>query len=120
MGLHRFWYARNGRKDINIPLLGYWFFSYRVYRRAYQAGYGRLPAEELYEIGRRDLSALNTLLGEKKFLFSDSKPCNTDFMLFGICAQIKFTDRGPLNLHFICKIMVILDYYKSIIIVFVY
>lgn len=103
MGLHRFWYARNGRKDIHLPLLGYWAFSYRIYRRIWQAGYGRLAPDDLYDIGRRDLSALDKILGERKFLFSDTKPCNVDFILFGVSAEIKFTDRGPLNLHFICK-----------------
>lgn len=103
MGLHRFWYARNGRKDVHLPMLSYWFFSYRIYRRAWQAGYGRLAPHDLYEIGRRDLSAVDKIIGNKKFLFSDTKPSTVDFTVFALCAQIKFTDRGPLNLHFISK-----------------
>lgn len=103
MGLHRFWYARNGRKDIHLPLLAYWAFSYRIYRRVWYAGYGRLAPEDLYDIGRRDLSAVDTILGEKKFMFSDTKPSNLDFMVFALSVEIKYTDRGPLNLHFICE-----------------
>lgn len=103
MGLHRFWYAANGRKDIHLPLLNYWFFSYRVFTRVWHAGYGRLSPDDLYDIGRRDLSALDKLLGARKFFFSDSKPSNVDMIVFGVSAQIKFTDRGPLNLHFISE-----------------
>lgn len=103
MALHRFWYNKNGAKDLHIPRMNYWYFSHRVFRRAYAAGYGRLPKEDVYESGKRDLSALNVLMGEKKFLYSDTKPCDTDFMVFALIAQIKYTDRGPLNLHLICK-----------------
>lgn len=98
--LHRFWYSKSSRKDIGLPLLGYWLFSYKAYRNAYYAGYGRFSKEEIYDVGKKDLLALNTLVGDKKYLFSDSKPCDVDFAIFGICAQIKFNDQGPFNHYF--------------------
>lgn len=103
MALHRFWYSRNGYKDVYIPRLNYWYFSYRIFSRIKASGIGRMPRDEVYEMGKNDLNALNLLLGEKKFVFGDTKPSNIDFSLFGLLVQIKYTDRGPLNHHLICK-----------------
>jgi hypothetical protein len=77
--------------------MSYWFFSYRVYTQCYYNGFARFTKEELYEIAKKDLRSLNDLIGNKKFLFSDTKPCDVDFSIFGVCSQIKYNDLGPLN-----------------------
>ncbi|TKR69912.1 hypothetical protein L596_022003 [Steinernema carpocapsae] len=45
-------------------------------------GYGRFSQEELKNVLRRDLEAIDAILGDKKFLFGD-KPVTPDFTLFG-------------------------------------
>ena len=51
------------------------------------------------------MKALDTLAGSKKYVFSDSKPSDVDFVLFGIFAQILYNDKGPFNsfLHSDCQ-----------------
>jgi hypothetical protein len=95
--LYRFWHNKNGQKEMNLPLLSFWYFRYRVYKSGLYTGYGLLSERELIESAQRDLKAINTLIGNKKFLFSDSQPCDTDFAIFGLTAQIKFNDRAILN-----------------------
>ncbi len=73
---------------------------FKVYTAAYVQGYGRFKKEEFYDIGKKDLNALNAIVGSKKFLFGDDKPCEFDASVFGMCAQLIYQDRGPLN-HFI-------------------
>jgi hypothetical protein len=62
MAIHRFWYAKNGHKDVHIPLLNYWYFSYRVFKRLKKSDAGKKTKEENYKIGMNDLNALNTML----------------------------------------------------------
>lgn len=62
-----------------------------------------MPKEELYESGRKDLQAINQLIGPKKFLFSDTHPCDTDFSVFGTCIQFKLTEKGPLHHYLMSK-----------------
>jgi hypothetical protein len=50
----------------------------------------------VYQIGMDDMQAINTFIGNKKFLMGD-KPCNEDASMFGILCQSKFNDRGRLN-----------------------
>lgn len=57
----------------------------------------------MYEIGRKDLKALNDIIGEKKFLFGDDA-CDVDAATFGVLAQIVYHDRGPLNDYLISNI----------------
>ena len=42
------------------------------------------------------MQAINTFIGNKKFLMGD-KPCNEDASMFGCLCQGKFNDRGRLN-----------------------
>lgn len=49
-------------------------------------GIGRHSAEEIAELGRRDIDALATLLGDKRFLFGD-KPCGADATAFAFVAE---------------------------------
>lgn len=99
MVLHRFWYSPITKQETRLPLLSIWFFSYRMFRAAWYSGAGRYTKQEIYEKGKRDLTALDALIGNKKFLLSDTKPCDVDFAIFGLCAQFKFNDRGPFNQH---------------------
>jgi hypothetical protein len=50
----------------------------------------------VYQIGMDDMQAINTFIGNKKFLMGDT-PCNEDASMFGILCQVKFNDRGRLN-----------------------
>lgn len=95
--MNRFWFRSEGRNDMKIPLLSYWYISYRIYKRAWMSGYGRYSKEDLFEITCKNLNALNVLIGKKKYLFSDTQPSIADFSIFGVCTQIKFSDSGPLN-----------------------
>ncbi|CAF0821471.1 unnamed protein product [Brachionus calyciflorus] len=97
--LHRFWYSNMKKQESGLPLLTIWLFSYKMFRAGWFSGYGRYSKQEIYERGKRDLNALDNLIGNKKFLFSDEKPCNVDISIFSMCAQIKYNDRGPLNQH---------------------
>ena len=69
----------------------------------YFLGYGRHSKEEVYEIGKKDLNAINDLIGNNKFLFSD-KVCDADASLFGMLCQYLFHCGGPLNEHIKSKI----------------
>lgn len=103
MVLHRFWYSRMPKQEIGLPLLSIWFFSYKMFRASWYSGAARYTKQEIYEKGKRDLSALDTLIGNKKFLLGDNRPCDVDFAIFGLCAQFKYNDRGPLNQHLLGK-----------------
>lgn len=48
----------------------------------------------MYQIVFEDMRAIETFLGDKKFLFGD-QVCNEDASLFGMMAQIVNHDRGP-------------------------
>jgi hypothetical protein len=104
MVLHRFWYSDKTRKETGLPRLAIWAFSYRVYRVGMTNGFLRIPREELYENGKKDLHALNVLIGKKRFLFSDTQPCDADFAVFGLCAQFLYNEQGPL--HYYMKSMI--------------
>ena len=93
----RFWFMNSGRNDMKLPLLAYWNFSYRVYRRAWYNGYGRQSREDVFENICKNLTAINVLIGKKKYLFSDTEPSVADFTIFGICTQIVYNDSGPTN-----------------------
>ncbi|KAK0427754.1 hypothetical protein QR680_010409 [Steinernema hermaphroditum] len=76
------------RDVTNIPLPGFVTniiaksFVKKVKRRFGGLGYGRFSKEELRDVLRRDLEAIDGILGNKKFLFGD-KPVIPDFTLFG-------------------------------------
>jgi hypothetical protein len=99
MVYHRFWYSDITKKETRLPTFAIWMFGYRIYRLGKTSGALSVPKYELYENGKKDLTALNVLVGKKKYLFSDSKPCDTDFALFGLCAQFLYNEVGPLHFH---------------------
>ena len=43
------------------------------------------------------MKALDLMIGSKKYVFSDTKPSDVDFVIFGMFAQILYNDRGPFN-----------------------
>lgn len=49
-------------------------------------GIGRHSRDEIAELGRRDIDALATLLGDKPFLFGDA-PCGADATAFAFVAE---------------------------------
>jgi hypothetical protein len=73
--------------------------SFKVYVAAYCQGYGRFTIDEFYEIGKKDLKSLNDIIGSKKFIFSNEKPCDLDASVFGMCSQVIYCDLGPLNYY---------------------
>ena len=97
MAGHRFVFAKNGAKDIGLPLSAFWIFSYRISKAAWYAGPLRQSREDFYENGKKDMKALNILIGTKKYVFSDTKPSDIDCVLFGTVAQILYNDKGPFN-----------------------
>lgn len=97
--MHRFWFAPNEHLDLHLPRMAYWSFSYTMFSRAWNAGPGRWSREEIYDSGKKDLQALNVILGKNKFLFNNSMPCNADFALFAGTAELQYTDRGPFNFY---------------------
>lgn len=103
MALFRFWHSETGRKDTMLPLLAYWNFSYRVYSRSWNSGYGRHSKEYLFEIYCKNMKALDVLIGQKKYLLSDTQPSDVDFSIFGVCCQFKYNDKSPLNTFMITK-----------------
>ncbi len=105
----RFYWNKNGMKDLALPILAYWYFSYRVVNAAKYAGYGNFTKEELIDNAKKDLKALNFLIGKNKFLFSDERPCVADCAVFGLTAQIKYNDTGLLN-HFMQSLFQVFFY----------
>ena len=95
MVLHRFVYSRQPT-ECGIPHWGFAIMVSRIKGYSYGQGYGRHSQQEVYEIGKADLKAIDTIIGENKFIFGD-EACETDAAVFGIIAQIIFHDRGPLN-----------------------
>jgi len=100
MALMRFKHNKNGMKDIALPRLGYWIFSYRISKAAKFAGYGTWSKNEIIENANKDLKALDVVLGENKFFFSKEKPCDVDFAVFGLVAQLVYNDTTAVN-HFL-------------------
>ena len=43
------------------------------------------------------MKALDVLIGQKKYLLSDTQPSDVDFSIFGVCCQFKYNDKSPLN-----------------------
>lgn len=97
IALLRFWHSDKNLKENRLPLLGSWIFSYKVYKSGIASGYSRYSKEDLIENSKKDLKALNTLIGNKKFIFSDNKPSDMDFAVFGNIAQIIYNNIEPLN-----------------------
>ncbi|XP_070539806.1 failed axon connections homolog isoform X2 [Ptychodera flava] len=69
-------------KYLDFPMTGR-----RVKGYIHGHGIGRHTEQELYAIVEKDLRAICTFLGEKKFLFGD-EPCEYDCAIFGQLAQL--------------------------------
>ena len=83
--------------SLHLPRLVVWIFSYKVFKAGQYAGYSNFSKIDLIENAKKDLLALNTLVGNKKFLFSDTTPCDSDFALFGNISQIEYNNMEPLK-----------------------
>lgn len=96
LAYHRFWLSKN-KNETNLPAIAYWLMNFKVYLASYFQGYGKFSSETFYEIGRKDLKALNDIIGNKKYVLSNDKPSNIDASVFGICVQFIYRDLGPLH-----------------------
>ena len=94
MYYHRAVHAK--ASDINFPWLMFKIFRGMIAKSVKIQGYGRHTSEEVYKIGKEDLSALEEFIGNKKYLFGDV-PCNEDVVLFAFTSQLIFYDKGPFN-----------------------
>jgi hypothetical protein len=72
-----------------------------MYLASLKSGYGKFSKNDLIENVKKDLKAVDTIIGNKKYLFSDSKPCDSDFAVFGHIAQIIYCDMEPLHQYLI-------------------
>jgi hypothetical protein len=97
IALLRFWHSDKNLKEMQLPKTSTWIFPYKIYKAGKHANYSVHTKEDLIENGKKDLRALNELVGPKKFLFSDDEPCVSDFAVFGDVAQIIFYNMEPLN-----------------------
>ncbi len=93
----RVWHSDINLKETRLPTLASWYISYHFYKAGLASGYSNFSKEELVENAKKDLKALNTIVGGKKFLFSDTTPCDYDFALFGNIAQIFYGQVEPLS-----------------------
>ncbi len=91
MATFRFILNPNGMRDNMLPLLAYWIFAYGVGNQTRAARY-RFSKQEWFECAKRDLDAIEALIGDKRFLFSNEKPCEADLALFGLSSQFIFND----------------------------
>lgn len=96
MAMFRFVLYENKMDADALPLLAYWNFGYRIDKAAKFAGYG-MTRDELFLNGKKDLDALNVLVGENKYFFSNDKPSEADFAVFGLVAELLWTDTGVIN-----------------------
>jgi len=80
----------SGIKKIAASKLGPYFSKGKIEKSLYIHGIGRNTLEEVIEILKKDLNALNTLLGGKKYFFG-SEPTSFDATAFGVLAQFLYT-----------------------------
>ena len=66
----------------------FWFAQKRIRGYLHGHGLGRHTKEEIYDIAERDLRAMASILGNKKFLLGSNKPCLADAALFGLSAGV--------------------------------
>lgn len=59
----------------------------QVAKSAWRQGMARHTPDERAELGRRDVDALSTLLGDKPYLFGDA-PCGADATVFAFVASL--------------------------------
>lgn len=71
----------------------------RVLNHMYGHGIGRHKREEIYHIGKTDLSALSVFLGDKAFFMGES-PTSIDATVYGFLANVLWTPiESPLKEH---------------------
>jgi glutathione S-transferase len=84
------------------PVIGGLVFSTIVkqtQKSAWSHGTGRHREEDVYAMGRADLDALSTLLGDKPYLFGES-PTSYDACVYGTVANnLAFPIDNPLKQH---------------------
>ncbi|KAK7069366.1 hypothetical protein SK128_002949, partial [Halocaridina rubra] len=76
----------------SLLLLFYTFKGY-VWKVMKMQGIGRHTPQEIEEMGRKDLAALSTWLGDKPF-FMGAAPTEVDCAIFGTLAQIQWNSPG--------------------------
>jgi len=64
-------------------------FKKMVKGRLNSQGYGKFDEADVQEVLRRDLEAINDVLGDKKYIGGDN-PCIADFTIFGHLATCEF------------------------------
>ncbi|KAK7082017.1 hypothetical protein SK128_002002 [Halocaridina rubra] len=76
------------------------FFLLKRYlkKACHMQGIGRHSYEEIEEMGRKDLAALSSWLGDKPF-FMGEKPTEVDCAIFGMLSQIQWNSAGSPYLH---------------------
>ncbi|KAE9547747.1 hypothetical protein FO519_009042 [Halicephalobus sp. NKZ332] len=79
-----------GIKKIAAGKLGPYFSRGKMEKSLQIHGMGRNSLEEVVEIMKKDLVALDTLLGGKKYFFGD-EPTSFDATAFGMLAQVFYT-----------------------------
>merc|ERR1712127_670751 len=87
----------NGMTDNMLPRIAMWNFGYRVKLAASYSGYGLLSKTELLDHGKKDMKAIENLIGDKNFLFGNDKPSEADLAIFGLFIQLIYNDTGVLN-----------------------
>ncbi|MEF3366040.1 glutathione S-transferase family protein [Methylocystis sp. 9N] len=63
------------------------FIRRKIANSLWAQGMGRHGAAEIEALGRRDIEALSTLIGEKPYLFGDA-PCGADATVFAFVASV--------------------------------
>ena len=81
-------------------------------------GYGRHTAEEVLQIAKDDLSALENFISNKKYLFGEN-PCVEDAVVFSYTCQIFFIDRSPLHDYFKSKLILYLQKFILVILLII-
>ncbi|MBM3550691.1 MAG: glutathione S-transferase family protein [Alphaproteobacteria bacterium] len=67
--------------------LAKWFIRRRIAKSLWAQGMGRHGAAEIDALGKRDVEALSTLIGDKPYLFGDA-PCAADATVFAFVASV--------------------------------
>ncbi|XP_070539809.1 failed axon connections homolog isoform X2 [Ptychodera flava] len=83
---HAEWPSISAILKMTVKYLIFPFVRRKLKKQMYGHGIGRHTEQELFSIVKKDLRALSTFLGEKKFLFGN-EPCEYDCAIFGQLAQ---------------------------------
>jgi glutathione S-transferase len=93
---------RGKGSDLGIPSAIFFIMKRKLSKILYLQGYGRHTEEEVLQIARADLKALEDFIGNKKFLFGEN-PCVEDAIVFSWTCQLAFVGQSPLNKLFIAE-----------------